>query len=151
MARKISLLVGPAQVIATLEEDRAPVLCERLLKVLPVEQSLSHVRFSGESAYTSLKGLGYEGLLENQCSHFSRGMLGLILWPDDGELTITYGQGQPRGYASKRPGYTTRWDAMNGYSAHFATVTSGDEEIFYTQLTNTLTQGRATIRIAQVE
>ena len=50
----LSITAGPYTFRARLEEERAPKTCETFSKLLPFEQKVIHVRWSGESTWIPL-------------------------------------------------------------------------------------------------
>ena len=50
----LSITAGPFSFRAHLEEERAPKTCEAFSKLLPFEQKVIHVRWSGESTWIPL-------------------------------------------------------------------------------------------------
>jgi hypothetical protein len=88
----LSITAGPYRFGARLEEERAPQTCAAFQKLLPFEQKVIHVRWSGESTWIPLGdfdvGIGYE-------NHTSHPAPGEILWYPGGfsetELIFAYG------------------------------------------------------------
>jgi len=88
----LSITAGPYTFRARLEEERAPKTCETFSKLLPFEQKVIHVRWSGESTWIPLGdfdvGLGFE----NHTSHPAPGEI--LLYPggySETEILLPYG------------------------------------------------------------
>ena len=88
----LSITAGPFRFRARMEEGRAPKTCEAFAKLLPFEQKIIHVRWSGESAWIPLGdfdvGIGFE----NHTSHPAPGQI--LLYPggfSETEILFPYG------------------------------------------------------------
>ena len=75
----LSINAGPYEFRARMEEELAPQTCAAFAMLLPFEQKVIHVRWSGESTWIPLGdlelGVGYE----NHTSHPASGQL--LLYP----------------------------------------------------------------------
>src|SRR3978361_1928845 len=62
--RHLKITAGSFQLLARLEEAAAPKTCARFLELLPYQERIIHVRWSGEACWIPLGdldlGLGYE-------------------------------------------------------------------------------------------
>ena len=88
----LSITAGPYTFGARLEEERAPKTCAAFTKLLPFEQKVIHVRWSGESTWIPLGefdvGIGFE----NHTSHPAPGEI--LLYPggfSETEILFPYG------------------------------------------------------------
>jgi Protein of unknown function (DUF3830) len=114
----LSITAGPYAFKARLEEDRAPKTCAAFTKLLPFEQKVIHVRWSGESTWIPLGefdvGIGFE----NHTSHPAPGEI--LLYPggfSETEILLPYGG--------------CRFASIVGQLAgnHFLTVVEGNENL----------------------
>ena len=114
----LRITAGPYDFRARLEEERAPRTCEAFTRLLPFEQKVIHVRWSGESTWIPLGefdvGLGFE----NHTSHPAPGQI--LLYPggfSETEILFPYGG--------------TCFASIVGQLAgnHFLTVTEGREKL----------------------
>ena len=90
---KLKILAGGYEFIGRLEEELAPKTCEVFKSLLPIENKLIHVRWSGQGMwipYGNLRlGLDYE----NHTSHPSKGEF--LLYPggiSEMEIIVAYGR-----------------------------------------------------------
>jgi hypothetical protein len=88
----ISIVAGPYTFRARFEEAAAPKTCARFQRLLPYEERIIHVRWSGEACWIPLGdldlGLGYE----NHTSFPSPGQI--LLYPggiSETEILLAYG------------------------------------------------------------
>jgi hypothetical protein len=65
----LSITAGPYAFRARLEEERAPKTCQAFSKLLPFEQKVIHVRWSGESTWIPLGDFDVGVGFENHTSH----------------------------------------------------------------------------------
>ena len=65
----LSITAGPYTFRARLEEERAPKTCAAFSKLLPFEQKVIHVRWSGESTWIPLGDFDVGVGFENHTSH----------------------------------------------------------------------------------
>lgn len=96
-----------------LEEENAPRTCAAFKKVLPFEQRLIHVRWSGEACWIPLGDLDFSVEHENATSYPAPGQV--LLYPggvSETEILVSYG---PTCFASK---------AGQLAGNHFLTITS---------------------------
>src|SRR5215213_8612373 len=114
----LKITAGPYQFAARMEEERAPETCAAFAKLLPFEQKVIHVRWSGESTWIPLGdfevGVGYE----NHTSHPAPGEI--LIYPggiSETEILFPYGG--------------THFSSIVGQLAgnHFLTVTEGREQL----------------------
>ena len=88
----LSITAGPYIFRARLEEERAPKTCEVFSKLLPFEQKVIHVRWSGESTWIPLGDLDVGIGFENHTSHPAPGEI--LLYPggySETEILLPYG------------------------------------------------------------
>ncbi len=89
---KIRITVGDLELSARLEEDLAPATCAYFRTLLPWDNRIIHVRWSGESMWIPLGDL-HTGLdFENATSHPAPGQL--LLYPggpSETEVLFPYG------------------------------------------------------------
>ena len=88
----LSITAGPFEFRARMEQELAPRTCAAFTKLLPFEQRVIHVRWSGESTWIPLGdfevGVGYE----NHTSHPAPGQI--LLYPggiSETEILLPYG------------------------------------------------------------
>ena len=115
---ELRITAGPFEFVARLEEERAPHTCAAFGRLLPFENKIIHVRWSGESAWIPLGdfevGVGFE-------NHTS--------FPAPGEILL-----YPGGYSETEilfPYGGTRFASIVGQLAgnHFLTVIEGRENL----------------------
>jgi len=116
---KARVVAGPFTFEARFETDAAPETCAAIRKVLPYEQKIIHVRWSGEGVWIPLGehdfGLGYE----NHTSYPAPGQM--ILYPggiSETEILLAYG--------------AVRFASKVGQLAgnHFLTITSDLDKLY---------------------
>jgi hypothetical protein len=114
----LSITAGPYTFRARLEEERAPRTCAAFTRLLPFEQKVIHVRWSGESTWIPLGefdvGVGYE----NHTSHPAPGQI--LLYPggiSETEILLPYGGCLFASIVGQLAGN------------HFLTVTEGREQL----------------------
>ena len=113
----LSITAGPYAFRARLEEERAPKTCEAFSKLLPFEQKVIHVRWSGESTWIPLGDFEVGVGFENHTSHPAPGEI--LLYPggySETEILLPYGG--------------CRFSSIVGQLAgnHFLTVVRGQRE-----------------------
>lgn len=90
---KVMLTCGDYQFFARLEEEKAPRTCAIFKKMLPIEDRLIHVRWSGEGMWIPMGDTRWEGLdFENHTSYPSKGEL--LIYPggiSEMEMILAYG------------------------------------------------------------
>ena len=114
----LRITAGPFAFMARLEEERAPKTCAAFTKLLPYEQKVIHVRWSGESTWIPLGEFEFGVGFENHTSFPAPGQV--LLYPggfSETEVLVPYGG--------------TRFASIVGQLAgnHFLTVTEGREQL----------------------
>jgi Protein of unknown function (DUF3830) len=114
----LSITAGPYAFKARLEEERAPRTCAAFAKLLPFEQKVIHVRWSGESTWIPLGEFDVGVGFENHTSHPAPGQI--LLYPggfSETEILLPYGG--------------CRFASIVGQLAgnHFLTVVEGNESL----------------------
>jgi hypothetical protein len=114
----LSITAGPYAFRARLEEELAPNTCAAFSKLLPFQQKVIHVRWSGESTWIPLGELDVGVGFENHTSHPAPGEI--LLYPggiSETEILLPYG------------GCT--FSSIVGQLAgnHFLTVIEGNENL----------------------
>ena len=109
---------GPYRFEARLETDKAPQTCAAFLAMLPFQQNLLHVRWSGESTWVPLGDLAVPVPPENATTYPLPGEI--LLYPggvSETEILIPYGR--------------TQFGSKAGLLAgnHFLTIISGTEHL----------------------
>ncbi len=115
---QLRITAGPFEFTARLEEERAPQTCEVFGRLVPFENKIIHVRWSGESAWIPLGDFDVGVSFENHTS-----------FPAPGEILL-----YPGGYSETEilfPYGGTRFASIVGQLAgnHFLTVVSGRENL----------------------
>jgi hypothetical protein len=114
----LKITAGPFVFTARMEEAAAPDTCAAFAGLLPFQNKIIHVRWSGEAVWVPLGdlnlGLGYE----NHTSHPSRG--DILLYPggiSETEILFSYG--------------STCFASKMGQLAgnHFLTIKDGHEQL----------------------
>jgi Protein of unknown function (DUF3830) len=88
----LSITAGPYQFLARMEEERAPKTCAAFSRLLPFQQKVIHVRWSGESTWIPLGDLEVGVGFENHTSHPAPGQI--LLYPggySETEILFPYG------------------------------------------------------------
>lgn len=115
---RIRIKAGPFEFLARMEEIDAPETCRAFKKLLPFENKLIHVRWSGEAAWIPMGkfdfGVGYE----NHTSYPTPG--DILIYPggiSETELLFPYG--------------ATRFSSKVGQLAgnHFLTIEEGKSQL----------------------
>ena len=109
---------GPYKLRGRLETEKAPFTCAAFLELLPFRENLLHVRWSGESTWVPLGGLGLPLPPENATTYPLPGEI--LLYPgglSETEILIPYGR--------------TQFGSKAGLLAgnHFLTIVSGGEHL----------------------
>ena len=90
---KVKIICGGEEFIATLEEEKAPKTCEIFKKMLPIENQMIHVRWSGEGMWIPMGDTRWEGLeYENHTCYASKGEM--LIYPggiSEMEMILAYG------------------------------------------------------------
>lgn len=121
---------------ARFETDAAPLTVEAFRKVMPYEERIIHVRWSGEACWIPLGDTDFGLGFENATSHPAPGQM--ILYPggvSETEILLAYG---PVAFASK---------AGQLAGNHFLTITEGLDTLAEIGR-STLWTGAKSIRIA---
>jgi hypothetical protein len=128
MSRRVEIEIAGVIVTAVLLEELAPRTTNAFWEILPIEQTLRHVRWGGNGAYVIERKLRDEALfpLENRIAYYFPNTIALK--PEHGELAFSYGQSQARSLAG------------NGWAAHFANI-EGDTTAFLDVLAKTQREG----------
>jgi hypothetical protein len=95
----VRVSIGSQQFLGRLQEDLAPLTCRKFRSMLPWEQRLIHVRWSGEGCWIPLGEMPTGFPLENATSYPAPGQL--IFYPgglSEAEILLAYG---PVCFASK--------------------------------------------------
>ena len=137
---KVMLTCGDYQFFARLEEEKAPRTCAIFKKMLPIEDRLIHVRWSGEGMWIPMGDTRWEGLdFENHTSYPSKGEL--LIYPggiSEMEMILAYGGVS---FASK---------VGQVAGNHVLTITEGLDQL-YELGRKTLYEGAQNIRIELAE
>ena len=115
---EVVITVGPFTVTATLEIEVAPLTCAAFRRMLPLNEQLLHVRWSGQAVWLPLGELHLDVPPENATSYPAVGQI--LLYPggiSETEILIAYG---PTRFASK---------AGQLAGNHFLTLSSGAEHL----------------------
>lgn len=89
---KLRIMAGPFAFDAQFETAAAPKTCETFRKLLPYEQRVIHVRWSGEAVWIPLGEHRFGVEYENQTSYPAPGQM--ILYPggvSECEILLAYG------------------------------------------------------------
>lgn len=115
----LRITAGPFDFSAQMEEADAPETCLAFSKLLPFQNKIIHVRWSGEAVWVPLGefdvGVGYE----NHTSHPSRG--DVLVYPggySETEILIAYGSAC----------FASKMGQLAGN--HFLTIVEGNEHLY---------------------
>ena len=137
---KVMLTSGDYQIFARLEEEKAPRTCAIFKKMLPIEDRLIHVRWSGEGMWIPMGDTRWEGLdFENHTSYPSKGEL--LIYPggiSEMEMILAYGG----------VSFASKVGQLAGN--HVLTITEGLDQL-YELGRKTLYEGAQNIRIELAE
>ena len=137
---KVMLTCGDYQFFARLEEEKAPRTCAIFKKMLPIEDRLIHVRWSGEGMWIPMGDTRWEGLdFENHASYPSKGEL--LIYPggiSEMEMILAYGG----------VSFASKVGQLAGN--HVLTITEGLDQL-YELGRKTLYEGAQNIRIELAE
>ena len=137
---KVMLTCGDYQFFARLEEEKAPRTCAIFKKMLPIEDRLIHVRWSGEVMWIPMGDTRWEGLdFENHTSYPSKGEL--LIYPggiSEMEMILAYGG----------VSFASKVGQLAGN--HVLTITEGLDQL-YELGRKTLYEGAQNIRIELAE
>src|SRR5687767_5583371 len=109
---------GPYRFTARLETEKAPLTCAAFLEMLPFQQNLLHVRWSGESTWVPLGNQSVAVPAENATTYPLPGEI--LLYPggvSETEILIPYG----------RTNFASKAGQLAGN--HFLTIVSGAEHL----------------------
>ena len=115
---KARVVAGPFTFEARFETEAAPKTCAAMRKVLPYEQKIIHVRWSGEGVWMPLGDLDFGVGYENHTSYPAPGQI--ILYPggiSETEILLAYGGVH----------FASKMGQLAGN--HFITLTSGLENL----------------------
>jgi hypothetical protein len=115
---KLKITAGGYDFIGVLEEDAAPNTCEAFKKMLPLENKLIHVRWSGQGMWIPYGEKRLDLEHENHTSHPAKGEF--LLYPggiSEMEIIVAYG----------RCMFASQVGQLAGN--HFLTITEGIENI----------------------
>jgi hypothetical protein len=115
---KLRISAGPFKFEARFEEEAAPKTCAMFRKLLPYDQRVIHVRWSGEAVWIPLGETNMGVEFENHTSFPAPGQM--ILYPggiSETEILLAYGG--------------VRFASKVGQLAgnHFITITSGLDDV----------------------
>ena len=134
------LTCGDYQFFARWEEEKAPRTCAIFKKMLPIEDRLIHVRWSGEGMWIPMGDTRWEGLdFENHTSYPSKGEL--LIYPggiSEMEMILAYGG----------VSFASKVGQLAGN--HVLTITEGLDQL-YELGRKTLYEGAQNIRIELAE
>ena len=137
---KVMLTCGDYQFFARLEEEKAPRTCAIFKKMLPIEDRLIHVRWSGEGMWIPMGDTRWEGLdFENHTSYPSKWEL--LIYPggiSEMEMILAYGG----------VSFASKVGQLAGN--HVLTITEGLDQL-YELGRKTLYEGAQNIRIELAE
>ena len=137
---KVMLTCGDYQFFARLEEEKAPRTCAIFKKMLPIEDRLIHVRWSGEGMWIPMGDTRWAGLdFENHTSYPSKGEL--LIYPggiSEMEMILAYGG----------VSFASKVGQLAGN--HVLTITEGLDQL-YELGRKTLYEGAQNIRIELAE
>lgn len=114
----LKITAGPFVFTARMETAAAPNTCAAFAGLLPFQNQIIHVRWSGEAVWVPLGDLNLDLEYENHTSHPSRG--DILLYPggiSETEILFPYG--------------STRFASKMGQLAgnHFLTIEKGHEHL----------------------
>lgn len=114
----VVITIGSFTLNGTLETEAAPLTCAAFRRMLPLNEQLLHVRWSGQAVWLPLGELRLDVPPENATSYPAVGQI--LLYPggiSETEILIAYG---PTRFASK---------AGQLAGNHFLTLSSGAEHL----------------------
>ncbi|MDQ7092640.1 DUF3830 family protein [Desulfosporosinus sp. PR] len=119
---KIKITSGKFTFIARLEEEKSPKTCEWFLNLLPYQETIIHVSWSGQASFIRLKDLGHSVPFENASSRPSKGEV--MMYPGGvphlqmgGEIFIPWG------------GCVLACPNGNIAGNHFLTIIDGNDQL----------------------
>jgi hypothetical protein len=136
MTKRIRIQLDGVTAGGFLHEDAAPVTVARFWSALPIEETLRHVRWSGEAGYILVSQLADSTIpVEHPVSFYPPGSVAFR--PEHGEVAFTYGQAQARDHMQP-----------SGRASHLATLDTNAQSLL-AAVANTRQQGGKRIRIEQ--
>ncbi|WP_201865293.1 DUF3830 family protein [Microvirga soli] len=114
----IHIKAGSFDFESRLEQEAAPKICELFLNLLPYEQRIIHVRWSGEACWIPLGDTDFGLGFENATSYPAPGQF--VLYPggfSETELLLAYGRVRFAGKMGQRAGN------------HFLTIGKGQDNL----------------------
>ncbi len=137
MTRRIELSLDGTTATAILREKEAPKTTQKVWDVLPIEETMRHVRWSGSAGYVLVASLRDASFpLEDRVSFYVPGTLNLK--SEHGEIAISYGPAQARDGTG------------NGWACHLATL-EGDATAFLEAVARTQHAGKKQLLIKRKE
>lgn len=88
----VTIKAGPFDFVARLEEDLAPATCARFKAMMPYEERVIHVRWSGEGVWIPMGDTSYDLPWENPTRYPAPGQF--IFYPggySETEILLAYG------------------------------------------------------------
>lgn len=138
MTSLLSITAGPFSFVARLEEELAPVTCAAFLDLLPYDERVIHVRWSGEGVWIPMGDQSFDLPWENTTRHPAPGEF--IFYPkgvSETEILLAYG-----GVA-----FASKAGPLAGN--HFLTIIEGKEHLRPLGM-KTLWEGAQPIRFARL-
>ena len=114
----LSIVAGSFEFSARLEEELAPKTCRAFAELLPFDNQLVHVRWSGEGVWVPFGDNHFDVGYENHTSHPAPGQF--ILYPggiSEAEILLAYGG----------VSFSSKMGQLAGN--HFITITGGTENL----------------------
>lgn len=114
----LSIVAGSFEFSARLEEELAPKTCQAFAELLPFDNQLVHVRWSGEGVWVPFGDNHFDVGYENHTSHPAPGQF--ILYPggiSEAEILLAYGG----------VSFSSKMGQLAGN--HFITITGGTENL----------------------
>lgn len=118
MTTMLSIAAGAFAFKAKMEEEAAPKTCDAFKKLLPWQNKIIHVRWSGESAWIPLGDFNLGVGFENHTSYPSRG--DILFYPgglSETEILFPYGSCS----------FASKMGPLAGN--HFLTIVEGREQL----------------------
>jgi hypothetical protein len=137
MGRRITFEVEGVTAIAELEDELSPVTAEAFWQALPMDRTLMHAKWSGETCFFR-PGPGLAGIteLENPVTTIYPGTL--VMRPRGTEALMAYGLGE------------YRWGIGVDYTTRLAHLVE-NAEAYLAKISEVHVSGEKAIRIARVE
>jgi len=105
MATLVDIVAGPFELVAQLEEELAPKTCAAFRAMLPWDERLIHVRWSGEGMWIPMGEAHYDLPWENHTCYPKPGAF--IFYPggvSETEILLAYGEVQFSSKFGQLPG-----------------------------------------------